>query len=192
MRCCAFVNMPASFHTPAKRPRLPACKPTKKKTWHFRKKEKVSKLPPPPPGHKRCTACFREFDDSHFISKLKSRKPTKRCKSCRAINVKSKANPTTKVGQMHALYTNIKQFTLHNYVCANCKKPLRAKGGFDFAHIVPEPKVHRLSHYHKFKSRKAFLAEHAKCQPLCRPCHEAKTSTDHQDRRDMPAHMLGL
>ena len=189
---CVFVNMPASFHTPATRPRLPACKAKKKKAWRQRKKEEASKLPLPPPGHKRCTKCFRVFDDSQFISNKKSRKSTKQCKSCRMIDLKTKANPTTHYGQMRILYTNIKQLTLHNYVCASCKKPLREKGAFEFDHIVPETKACPLSQFHRFNSRKAFLAELAKCQPLCKPCHERKTSTDHQDRRDMPAHMLGM
>lgn len=162
-----------------------------------KRKNRGTDLPPSPPGFKRCNRCFKEFDDSHFINdkSKRAKQPTKRCKTCRVSqkrNVKkSREKSTTKYNRLRQLYLNIRNFTRDNYDCWMCKRPLSEFGTFEFDHIVPETKRFNVSHFERFKSREDFLDEWARCQPLCTACHEIKTRTDEQDRRDMPASTLG-
>lgn len=170
--------------------RAPEPPPNKKR------RKRRTDLPPSPPGLKRCNKCFKEFDDSHFINdKSKRAKPTKRCKTCRVSqkrNVKkSREKSTTKYNRQRQLYLNIRKFTLDNYDCRMCKRPLREFGTFEFDHRVPETKRFNVSHFERAQNREDFLKEWAMCQPLCTACHEIKTRTDEQDRQDMPASMRG-
>ena len=127
---------------------------------------------------------------------------TTKCAPCRAINAKTKVNPTTKIGACRAEWERLKAEVFHT--CGRCgatrgveanhgaeyaanakaHKAMVASDGeeaADAAYPASERKLKKLSddsHWSNNGGVEAQRAEAAKCGPLCRMCHALDESSN--------------
>ena len=179
------------------------CKPCKsendKKRAEKRKKNRLEETDLPE-KHKRCAkaSCNKVFPLSHFQrTKNRRTKLTAWCKKCRAINKKTRENPTTAMGKCKAWWINWKQTN----PCVMCEEE-GEKCIFpqdwrliQADHIEPKAKRkkrtgeegHRLGNYTwwarpKNGGVKGMEEEAKKCQALCIFHHRIKTKEERKEQ----------
>jgi hypothetical protein len=108
----------------------------------------------------------------------------KRCQPCREYGKKSSNKPTTAAGR-----TKVEWARLKREVFCLCKR-CGADRAIEADHVDPTQKLHRLSDpawWARHGGVQALRQEAAKCQPICRMCHNLEpTSITSNDRRCNP------
>ena len=139
-----------------------------------RDRKKYDATPVCPPGQKYCGKCGYIKPEDQFKSRYPRRQSlTKKCQTCRQVQVRSKVNPTTTTGKCRARWEEWKA----NNPCVVC-------GETDPQLIEADhlrDKVCQCSTFHYWCTHggvPALEKELEKCQSLCCWCHRLKS--DHE------------
>ena len=152
-------------------------------------KRKRAAKPHVPPLHRRCANCCKTKPDAQFQRKSpRQTKLTAWCKSCRAVQARSRRNPSTRIGACRALYLGWRE----GKTCKECG----TADCIEADHVNREDKRRDKNNRTVSPSENTFWASHggeealalelAKCQPLCKFDHRVKTQQENANKKEKP------